>query len=87
MKLLTKILIAGICVIFLMFITYSVMSKSVEAQIIPEEGTITVNSEVVNEKTKLNENDVIETSIDSYATVILFESIIIKWLIPQNKIE
>jgi hypothetical protein len=68
-----------------MIIVYSTLPKTVEAQLIPEEGVVTLNDDQVDQKTDLEEDDIIETKEDSYATVILFESIIIN-LDPNTKI-
>lgn len=60
-------------------------SKTIKAQLSVEQGTVIVNGKVVTGNTELKQGNIIETSADGLATIILYESIVIN-LEPNTKI-
>lgn len=75
-----------IAVIFLVIYMSLVSSKTIDAQLNIEQGTVLLNGEkVTDEFIELKKGDVIETSDDGLANIILYESIVIN-LEPNTKI-
>jgi len=60
-------------------------SKTVKAQLSIEAGNVMVNGESVAGNTELKQGDVVETSSDGLATIILYESVVIN-MEPNTKI-
>ncbi|MBU0467415.1 MAG: FecR family protein [Nanoarchaeota archaeon] len=54
-----------------------VSSKTIEAQLSIEQGTVLVNEKIVSGGMELKQGDVIETGTNGKATVVLYESIVI----------
>lgn len=76
----TKIIVfssISILAIVLVFGYYLTTSSTMPAQLHIESGNIFVNNQLIAENIKLSEGDIIETKENSFATVLLYESIII----------
>ena len=84
MKIFLGIVLVLVVIGFVMFNSLT-SSETIQAQLFPEAGSVLLNSLAVSEDTNLEQGDVIETSSDGMATVILYESIVIN-LEPNTKI-
>lgn len=78
--------VTAVIILLLIFGFISATSSStVAAQVHVESGSVSVNGEQIQTSAILSENDVIETSQNGKATIILYESIIIN-LDPNTKL-
>jgi ribosomal protein S4 len=78
--------IIGLVFVAAIFVYFYIFSSSiVPAQVNVESGTVLVNDKPITDNVKLKQGDNIETKENSYATVILQESVVIN-LNPNTKI-
>lgn len=71
------IILAVILIAVIILYTSLVSSKTIKAQLNVEQGAVTINGIAVSGHTILKQGDIIETSANGLATVILYESVVV----------